>query len=202
MGDYEFTLRLEREITEAESSALRRACTDAKPQNEWHGTLVVFLRGAPSWAHALGSAVRDVEKVIGVRVVGADQEDLVTIRGIAVRARRAPGTVRIWAAGKSVAGDFPVSRAKDAMGEQYWSWREVRSWIRRHLNPAVDATTNEIRWADEVLRARYANYKARQALADADTDTRREFERLLDDRFQEISDPSPTKSAVVPQGSS
>src|ERR1700728_3232374 len=123
MGTYEFTLRLERDATEADASALYASCGDAFVQTG-QGTEVTFTRSAPNWGHALGSAIRDVEKAIGAQVVGVFQEDLVTILHIAHRASRTPETVRAWVAGKRGPGGFPTSRWKNAKGEQYWSWPE------------------------------------------------------------------------------
>jgi hypothetical protein len=179
MGVYEFTLRLERDVTESEAAALYAACADAVIESGSPGAVLMVTRDADSWGRALGSAVGDVERTTGVRVVGAGQEDLVTIREIAIRAGRTREAVRLWAAGKRGPGGFPAPEWESPAGERFWSWAEVARWIRDHLNLAVDVTPEEVRLADEVLRARHAAQEARRSLAEADEETRRQLERLL-----------------------
>jgi hypothetical protein len=177
---HEFTLRLGREITEAEADALYAACPDATIESGPGGAIVEFTREAPSWAEAIGSAVRDIEMAVpGLRVTGAGQDDLVTMRDIARRAKRSRESVRLWAVGKRGPGGFPAPAWESPGGERFWLWPEVARWIRNHFNLAVEVTPNEIRWADAILKARQAAAEAQQALAEADEETRRELSALL-----------------------
>jgi hypothetical protein len=179
MPEYEFTLRLDQEVTESQADALYRACPDAAVAAGPGTTLVEFTREATNWGHVLGSAVRDVEAVTGLLVTGVGREDLVTIRDIASRSGRSREAIRLWAVGKRGPGGFPAPAWTSLAGERFWSWAEVAHWIRQHLNLAVDLTPDEIRWADVILKARHAAAEARRALAAADAETRRELERLL-----------------------
>ena len=71
MTSYEFTLRLNREVTDAEIEALYEAgCDDAGIETGPLGTLIEFDREAPSLAQAISSAARDIDKVPGLRAVG------------------------------------------------------------------------------------------------------------------------------------
>jgi hypothetical protein len=71
MTGHEFILKLNREVTDGEIEALYEAgCADAGIETGLLGTVMDFTRTAPSLAEALVSAVRDVEKVPGLRAVG------------------------------------------------------------------------------------------------------------------------------------
>ena len=64
MGVYEFTLRLERDVTEAEADALYATFADAAIESASHGAVVMFARDADGWGGALSSAVDDVERAV------------------------------------------------------------------------------------------------------------------------------------------
>jgi len=178
MNIYEFTLRIDREVNAQEVEALYGVFHDGSVMTGDGQTEIEFIREAPTWAHAIGSAVRDVERVPGLVVAGAGQEDLVSAADIAHRARRSKEAVRLWAAGSRGPGDFPRVAWQSPSGERFWSWSEVARWIRANLNLAVDAGPDELRWADEVLKARQAIADANRIL-DEDEDMRQHFGPLL-----------------------
>lgn len=180
MSIYEFTLRLDREVTEDEAEMLYGAFDDGSITTGVGKTEIEFTREAPSWADAIGTAVRDVETVRGLRVTGAGQEDLVSMRDIAHRTRRSREAVRLWAAGERGPGGFPPPTWQSPGGERFWSWTAVARWVREHLNLTVDVTPDEIRGADEVLKARQAIAEAHRILGE-DEAMRRQFGPLLDE---------------------
>jgi hypothetical protein len=53
--------------------------------------------------------------------------------------------------------------------------------VSRNLNLAVEVSPAEIRWADEILKARNAVAEAHRLLDQADAATQRQFRPLLDD---------------------
>lgn len=179
MKTFEFTLRLDREITEQEVEALYGAFDDGSVVTGPGSTVIDFEREAPSFAEAIVSAVGDVEGAAAVTVVGAGQEDLVSMADIARRSGRSREAVRLWAAGERGPGGFPSSCWRSPGGERFWNWPEVAAWVRAHLNLAVDVEPDEVRWANEVLKARHALGEAHQILVSADDASRRQFERLL-----------------------
>jgi hypothetical protein len=179
MSTYEFTLRLDQEVTENEADALYGVCCDASVETGPHETLISFTREGPSLADAIGSAIRDVESVAGLRVTGAGQEDLASMLDIAHRTRRSREAVRLWAAGKRGPGGFPAPAWESPSGERFWRWPDVARWVREHLNLAVDVVPDEIRWADEILKARQAVAEAHRILEEADDATRRQLGPLL-----------------------
>jgi hypothetical protein len=175
---YEFTLRIDHEVTEQEVEALYGAFNDGSVMTGDGRTEIEFAREADGWAHAIGSAVRDVENVLTVVVAGAGQDDLVSVSDIAHRARRSREAVRLWAAGKRGPGGFPAPAWKSPGGERFWSWAQVALWIRANLNLAVEAEPSELRRADELLKARQVIAHARKILAE-DEGMRRQFGPLL-----------------------
>jgi len=178
MSIYEFTLRIDREVGEQEADALYGVFNDGSVMTGDGKTEIEFTREANSWAEAIGSAVRDVETVAGLRVSGAGQEDLVSVSDIAHRARRSREAARLWTTGQRGSGDFPAPRWQSPGGERFWSWAEVARWIQAKLNLAVDAEPDELRWADEVLRARQAVAGAQRTLQE-DEQMRANFGPLL-----------------------
>lgn len=109
MNTYEFTLRLNREVSEDEIEALYEAgCDDAGFETGPHGTLAQFDREAPSLVEAILSAVRDVDMVEGLRAVGLACEDLVSLRDIAERLGKSREAVRTWARGLRGPKVFPT----------------------------------------------------------------------------------------------
>jgi hypothetical protein len=125
------------------------------------------------------SSIRDVESVSGSRVSGAGQEDLVSMLDIAHRTRRSREAVRLGASGKRGPGGFPVPQWRSPGGERFWNWPDVARWVRDNLNLAVEMVPEEIRWADEVLKARNAVAEAQRILVQADDAARRQFTSLL-----------------------
>lgn len=177
---YEFTLRLEQELDETHVEELYGRCADASVETGSGETEITFSREAPGWAEAIGSAIRDVESIPGLRVTGAGQEDLVSILEIARRTGRSREAVRLWAAGKRGPGDFPAPTWRSPAEERFWAWTDVARWVVENLNLAVEVSPVEIRWADEILKARSAVVEAHRILEEADEATRRQLGPLLD----------------------
>lgn len=176
MTTYDFTLRVNREVSDAEIEALYEAgCDDAGIETGPAGTLIEFSREASSWADALGSAVADIETLDGLLVIGAGQDDQVTLLDIARRAGRSREAVRLWAAGRRGPGGFPAPSWTSPSGERFWSWRAVAAWLRDARELPVEDEPEEIGWADDLLRARLADMEAQRA----DPEFRREFSRRL-----------------------
>ena len=156
------------------------------------GAVADFDRVAPSLAHAIASAVRDIEKVPGLRAVGVRCDNMVNLLGIANRAGVTREAVRLWASGKRGSGDFPKPILITAGGEQIWDWAQVAPWIERHMSAGQEqlpsshwamhaspadalATLRIFKTADRVLAARDA------LMSEPDDSVRKELESLLED---------------------
>jgi hypothetical protein len=182
MTGHEFMLKLNREVTDDEIEALYEAgCSDAGIETGPLGTVMDFTRAAPSLPEALVSAVRDIEKVSGLRAVGVMCDNMVTLAQIAERAGVSREAVRLWATGQRRNGGFPAPDFKTPAGEKIWDWQAVSSWLVDH-NPAsrpmrsytFNVRTRTLCTADRVLAAR-------AALEAEPDEIREELETLLQD---------------------
>jgi hypothetical protein len=187
---YEFSLKLNHEVTDYELELLYEAgCDDAAIETGPTGAAADFDREAPSLAHAIASAARDIEKVPGLRAVGVRCDSMVNLQAIADRVGVTREAVRLWATGRRGAGGFPKPLMVTTGGEQVWDWGQVAPWIEVHVKrdrslhdrplwlPEVDrlAVMRICRTADRVLAARDA------LKSEPDDAVREEFERLLED---------------------
>lgn len=192
MSSYEFSLRLNREVTDAEIEALYEAgCSDAAVETGPLGTLIEFDREAGSLVEAITTAVLDVEKVPGLSAVGLACDNIVTILTIAERTGVVREAVRLWATGKRGPGNFPPPVAITSGGEKLWDWDQVVPWLQEHASSNrssaehfapwtvvrvhFDSTLRVMCTADRVLRARHA------LRSEPDEQVRGELERLLAD---------------------
>lgn len=153
MSGYDFTLVLNREPTEPELDSLFEAgCDDSTPEGEY----LHFDRLADTLAAAITSAVRNVESVPGLEVVGVGQDDLVTLRDVAARTGRTYESVRLIAAGRRGPGGFPRARHTTS-GDKEWSlysWTAVATWLLEALGEPVAVPAREIAIADQALALR------------------------------------------------
>ncbi len=190
MTSYEFILKLNREVTDDELDALYKAgCDDAAIETGPMGAVADFDREAPSLAHAITSAARDIEKVPGLRAIGVRCDNMVNLQGIADRVGVSREAVRLWASGKRGLGGFPKPLMLTTGGEQIWDWAQVAPWVEEHLARSRErhehvawmydterlAVLRIVRTADRVLAARDA------LMSEPDDAVREEFERLLED---------------------
>jgi len=111
MPVFDFALRLNRAPTDDEIELLYEA-TGGDSDVEWNPDAgygaVTVNREADTLTDAIVSAVHDVEQVPGLRVVGAGQDDLVTMLDIARRVGRTRASVRMLVNGQRGPGEFPT----------------------------------------------------------------------------------------------
>jgi hypothetical protein len=183
---YGFSLKVNREVTDAEMEALFEAgCDDAAVETGPLGTTIEFDREAPSLAVAITTAVRDVEKVPGLLVVGLACANMVTLLDIAQRAGVTREAARLWATGQRGGGDFPPAVIMTTGGERLWDWEQVAPWLLQH-GTARQPVNCDVSWTDAVdlriLHAADCVLRARDALRrEPDDHVRKELERLLAD---------------------
>ena len=159
MPTFEFMLRLDRAPTEAEIELLyEETCGDSDV--EWNPDTgygaVTVSRDARTLTEAIVSAVRDVERVPDLRVVGAGQDDAVTMLDIARRIGRTRASVRMLVNGQRGPGGFPRAALVTTGGEKVWDWPDVAFWLHGQLGLEVDVPPHELMTADRLLAARVA----------------------------------------------
>jgi hypothetical protein len=159
MPTYEFTLQLNRAPTEDEIELLYEE-TGGDTDVEWnpdtgYGAATVN-RDAQSLADAIISAVRDIERVPGLQVVGADQDNAVTMLDIARRTGRTRASIRMLVNGQRGPGGFPRPSLVTTGGEKVWPWADVAVWLHQELGLSIEIPPHELRTADRLLAARAA----------------------------------------------
>lgn len=182
MTSYEFTLKLNRQVTADEADMLYGSgCDDSAIETGPLGTRIDFDREAKSLAEAIATAVRDIEKVPGLRAVGVACDNMVALADIAARAGVSREAVRLWAVGRRGPGSFPSPVLITTGGESVWDWEQVAAWLAEYRNRRSHATFSRtdtrlrvLCTADRVLAARDA------LMSEPDDSVREEFERLLE----------------------
>ena len=181
MTAYEFVLKLNREISDDELEALYEAgLDDAGIETGPLGALADFSREAPSLAEAIASAVRDIEKVPGLRATGLQRDNMVTAADIASRTGVSREAVRLWSKGQRGRGGFPKPSLVTTGGEKVWDWIQVERWLagqkeQVETSAAENAMRHVLATADRVLAARDA------LRTEPDDSAREELGRLLQD---------------------
>ena len=136
MSDYTFTLVLDRprRLDDQLGDALFEAGCDDAAVGEHRGTVYLeFDREAPSFLHAVLSAIGDVHSVPGAVVSHVEPDEHVTATEIADRIGRSRENVRQLAEGMRGPGGFPAP-VSGASGRRtrFWRWSEVADWLERH----------------------------------------------------------------------
>jgi hypothetical protein len=178
---FEFTLRVDREVTADEVDSLYGRFGDGSVVTGPGQTEIEFARQGTDWAEAIASAIRDVESIPGLVVTGAGQDGLVSMLDIAHRTHRSREAVRLWQAGKRGPGGFPAAAWQSPGGERFWSWADVAWWVHDNLHLAVEVEPQEVRRADEILKARQAVAGAHRILEE-DESMREHLGPLLGER--------------------
>jgi hypothetical protein len=163
MITWNFQLRLNREPTEDEFDALYEA---GLSDTGIEGTLVDVDREAPSLIDAITSVVDQIRGVPGLRAVGLETNDAVTLADAAQRlGRRTPESLRLLAEGRRGPGGFP-SAMVDTGKIRIYSWLEIVTWLREALGEDVPKADHELVLADHALRL--ADEAQRGGKADVD----------------------------------
>jgi len=149
MTTWNFQLRLNREPTETEFDALYNA---GLSDTGIEGTLVDVDREAPSLLLAVVSVAQQIRTVPGLRAVGVETRDAVTLTDAAQRlGRRTAESLRLLAEGKRGPGGFPAP-VVDTGKLRVYSFAEIAAWLREALDEDVPAASRELVLADRALR--------------------------------------------------
>jgi len=149
MTTWNFQLQLNREPTETELDALYKA---GLSDTGIEGTLVDVDREAPSLLLAVVSVAQQIRTVPGLRAVGVETQDAVTLTDAAQRlGRRTAESLRLLAEGKRGPGGFPAP-VVDTGKLRVYSFAEIAAWLREALDEDGPATSRELVLADRALR--------------------------------------------------
>lgn len=161
---WNFQLRLNREPTEEELDALFEAgLSDAG----FEGSLVDVDRAAATLLDAVRSVAVQIRTVPGLRAIGIETQDAVTLSDAAQRlGRRTAESLRLLAEGKRGPGEFPRPLV-DTGKVRVFSWAEIVTWLREALGEDVPAVNRDLQLADHALRLADQAERAGKTQADA-----------------------------------
>jgi hypothetical protein len=149
MTSWNFQLRLNREPTEAEFDALYEA---GLSDSGIEGTLIDIDREAPNVLLAIASVVQQIRTVPGLRAVGVETQDAVTLADAAQRlGRRTAESLRLLAEGKRGPGGFPTPIV-DTGRLRVYSFAEITTWLHEALGEEVPSVSRELVLADRALQ--------------------------------------------------
>ena len=133
MTEFEFTAVLDRVPDDDEIDRLFECgLDDSTPETrDGRGVLNVHRRAA-SVAAAIASVVADAGRA-GFAVVGLENDDLVSLKTIALRLDRSYESLRLIAAGRRGRGGFPSPLSGD--GWSLYSWSLVEDYFARRQGP-------------------------------------------------------------------
>lgn len=134
MPKFEFTLvisGLDPDDETFEDRLFEAGCKDALVSVVKGSVLLDFTREAKNFAHAVGSAIDDVQKT-GARVVRIEPDSYATLSDIAERSGLTRQAVSLIVQGKRGPGDFPPPAARVGSDSPLWDWLTVSRWLRRN----------------------------------------------------------------------
>lgn len=173
MPTFEFTVALDRAPADDDFDRLFDAgLDDTTPETRDGRGVLNVARDAASMSAAIVSVVRDVARA-GFRVVGVEDDDLVSLKTVAQRTGRSYESVRLLATGKRGPGEFPEPLSGD--GWALYSWALVAEWYSRNYGadavPAVSPDQRVLAAAALMLRAATTAGPATAELAELITST-------------------------------
>lgn len=152
---YEFALTVDRDATEdtVADALFELGEGDYVPEGGPHGNLVHVAQEAATLTAALIAAIHGVEKT-GVKVIGIESDDLVTLQDIADRTGRTHESVRLLANGTRGPGGFPQPTLSGKPA--FYSWTEVAQWLANNYGvEAGGEYDRELAAANHLVRARH-----------------------------------------------
>ncbi len=156
MNEFEFTLVLSGDFDDDRTmdALFVAGCDDATFGSVDGAGLADFVRGAPSLAMAVKSAIDQVESVPGLRVLRVEPDEFVTMSEIAERLGRSRESVRLLVKGQRGPGGFPHPVSHLRARSRLWRWSEVAAWAAQNLGSASDEGAHVIASVNAVLAFR------------------------------------------------
>ena len=104
---------------------------------------VDFDRDAASLDEAVLSAVADIERVDGVRVVRVADAGLAAMADVAARTGRTREGVRLLVSGARGPGGFPPPITDPRGRYRLWRWSDVQRWFRSEVGEEIPLASEE-----------------------------------------------------------
>jgi hypothetical protein len=138
-----------------DSRFFEAGCDDATLSFARGMVILDFDREARSFAKAVASAIKDVERA-GALVVHVEPDSLVSLSEIAERASLTRAAISLYAKGERGSG-FPAPIARITTDKPLWDWVPVSGWLfqRGHLDRQAALEAKVVRRTNIVLQARY-----------------------------------------------
>lgn len=150
--------------------SLWSACADEPLIGTYDGVSeVLFSREAETAEDAVLSAIADVERIDGVRVVGLRDESFWTLGDIAERSGRSPAEIRRLVSAPA----FPPHLSDPDEPDPLWRAQEIIDWFQKHEGVSLTHP------ADAVFTALADTLHARTSCGQLDSAQRRRIVRLL-----------------------
>ena len=147
MSTYHFTLVVDG--TDIQSGATvdglyEAGCDDALIGRADGVQYIEFDREAASLAEAVLSAVADIERVDGIRVLRIADAGLVSMADIASRTGRTRESVRLLVTGARGPGGFPPPVTDPRGRYRLWRWSDVERWLATSLGEETASSEDHV----------------------------------------------------------
>jgi hypothetical protein len=146
MTEHHFTLVIDGDVDAHIDELFEAGCDDAMFGSVEGTQYAEFDREGGTLAHAIVSAIGDVESVNGLRVTRVEPNELLTISELASRLGRSRESVRLLAVGERGvrAGQrpFPAPASHLRTRNKLWRWTDVAAWDGR-ISP-TDVTASRV----------------------------------------------------------
>jgi len=114
-----------------EDALFEAGCDDALVSIVKGFVVLDFARQEKNLAHAVASAIMDVEST-GAHVVRLEPDPFVTLSDIASRTNLSKQLVSLYVQGKRGPKDFPLPSLRVSSDSPLWEWLSVARWLRKN----------------------------------------------------------------------
>lgn len=164
MGEYNFELTINGELTDAVLDALFEAgCDDATFSAKDGRITAEFDREGPTLFDTVISAIEDVESAGGLEVLEVSPDELVWASEIAQRTGRSRQSIDQLIKAQRGPGGFPAP-ASHATRNPLWRWSDVQAWFAAYEGRDLDSERSiALRAINGALQARHSVRAAPEA---------------------------------------
>ncbi|UTM60452.1 hypothetical protein L4174_024010 (plasmid) [Photobacterium sp. CCB-ST2H9] len=136
---YEFSLTTsltgidtDEKIINVSNALFEAGCDDGSPSFYGDALYISFYREAESYEQAVISAIKDAEKVEGIKVLSVDAGDHVGLTDAAELSGVSKMALSRYSRGERGAGNFPCPVERLNGKTPLWSWSEIATWLKEN----------------------------------------------------------------------